>query len=58
MASKFLKEALADCTPETKIIIKRYLDFLDRVQAFGEQQDALKEITVEGSENFTRPSLG
>ena len=58
MASKFLKEALADRTPETKIFIKKYLGFVEKTQAFLEQQDALKEITVEHSENSTRPNVG
>lgn len=38
MASKFLKEALADRPLETKIFVKKYLDFVDRVHQLMEDK--------------------
>ena len=43
MASKFLKEALADRAPETKIFIKKYLDLMDKVQELLEEQRTSQE---------------
>lgn len=47
MASKFLKEALADRAPETKIFIKKYLDFVDRVQELLEEKGATQKELAE-----------
>ena len=47
MASNFLKEALADRAPETKIFIKKYLDFVDRVQELLEAQGTSQKELAE-----------
>ena len=48
MASKFLKEALADRKPETKILVKEYLDLMDNAQVLlGEQETSQKESQPE-----------
>ena len=47
MASKFLKEALADRAPETKIFIIKYLDFVDRVQELLEAQGTSQKELAE-----------
>ena len=72
MASKFLKEALADRPIETKIFIKKYLDFVDRVnelmeaqgmtqkdlaQALGQKPSAISRLLGSDAHNLTLKSI-
>ena len=72
MASKFLKEALADRPIETKIFVKKYLDFVDRVhqlmeakgitqkelaEALGQQPSAISRLLGSDAHNLTLKSI-
>jgi antitoxin component HigA of HigAB toxin-antitoxin module len=72
MASKFLKEALADRPAETKIFIKKYLDFVDRVHqlmeakgmtqkeladALGQKPSAISRMLGSDAHNLTLKSI-
>lgn len=72
MSSKLLKEALADRPIETKIFIKKYLDFVDRVnelleakgmtqkdlaEALGQQPSAISRMLSSDAHNLTLKSI-
>jgi transcriptional regulator with XRE-family HTH domain len=72
MASKFLKEALADRPIETKIFVKKYLDFVDRVhqlmeekgvtqrelaEAIGQKPSAISRLLGSDAHNLTLKSI-
>jgi antitoxin component HigA of HigAB toxin-antitoxin module len=72
MASKFLKEALADRPLETKIFVQKYLDFVERVhqlmeekgisqrelaEALGQQPSAISRLLSSDSHNLTLKSI-
>jgi transcriptional regulator with XRE-family HTH domain len=72
MASKFLKEALADRSPETKIFVKKYLDFVERVhqlmeekgmtqrelaEAIGQKPSAISRLLGSDAHNLTLKSI-
>jgi plasmid maintenance system antidote protein VapI len=72
MASKFLKEALADRPLETKIFVKKYLDFVDRVhqlmedkgmtqrelaEALGQKPSAISRLLGSDAHNLTLKSI-
>lgn len=72
MASKFLKEALADRPLETTIFVKKYLDFVDRVhqlmedkgltqrelaEALGQKPSAISRLLGSDAHNLTLKSI-
>lgn len=72
MASKYLKEALADRPLETKIFVKKYLDFVDRVhqlmeekgmtqrelaEAIGQKPSAISRLLGSDAHNLTLKSI-
>jgi transcriptional regulator with XRE-family HTH domain len=72
MASKFFKEALEDRPLETKIFVKKYLDFVDRVhqlmeekgmtqrelaEAIGQKPSAISRLLGSDAHNLTLKSI-